>query len=231
MTTLWLRLRAPFAAFRWMQAGVWRATSPVIPPSAAWGLVLNLAGVETRAAGAGPTTLVRDDAPALELAIGEVARPESASLYQQLHVYPVGSSGKEFKARTHGAKHWITPVRREFLVGFDVVVGVRSPDEALVERVRLGLAGELEDDRYGLPFAGDNNFLFDRLDVIEVPPPLHWYARLNPGDPPRKGSCRLTVGIDRSDSSRTTTILFAPLPDPAVVPPASAWTWTPRPPT
>src|SRR5690606_31673513 len=73
--TLWLRLRAPFAAFRWMQAGVYRATSPVIPPSAAWGLVLNLAGVETRGEDDGTTTQIRADAPPLCLAIGAVHEP------------------------------------------------------------------------------------------------------------------------------------------------------------
>ena len=48
MRTLWLRVRAPFAAFRWMQAGVYRATSPIVPPSAAWGLCLNLAHIDMR---------------------------------------------------------------------------------------------------------------------------------------------------------------------------------------
>ena len=46
--TLFLLLDAPFSAFRWMQAGVYRGTFPVMPPSAAWGLALNLAGLETR---------------------------------------------------------------------------------------------------------------------------------------------------------------------------------------
>ncbi|HWN68765.1 MAG TPA: CRISPR-associated protein Cas5, partial [Haliangium sp.] len=64
MNTLWLRLRAPFAAYRWLQAGVYRATSPIIPPSAAWGLLLNLAHIETRdlaltARRASPVTLTR----------------------------------------------------------------------------------------------------------------------------------------------------------------------------
>ena len=48
--TLFLLLDAPFAAFRWLQAGVYRGTFPVIPPSAGWGLALNLAGIETRGA-------------------------------------------------------------------------------------------------------------------------------------------------------------------------------------
>src|SRR6266540_3871890 len=107
MPRLWLHVRAPFAAFRGMQAGVYRPTAPVIPPSAAFGLVLNLAGVEMRDSKPGVTTLVRSDLPCLRLALGTVRKAKVSTLYQQLHVYPVGASGKEFKERTHGAKYWI----------------------------------------------------------------------------------------------------------------------------
>ncbi|MCX5962055.1 MAG: CRISPR-associated protein Cas5 [Cyanobacteria bacterium] len=138
MECLWLRIRAPFAAFRGFQAGVYRSTSPIMPPSAAFGLVLNLAGIEMRDSKPGVMTLIRQDLPCLKLAIGrpyqELANgdmiPETDSevctLYQQLHSYPVGNSGKELKERTHGAKFWITPVRRELLVGFDMILGVQG---------------------------------------------------------------------------------------------------------
>lgn len=224
--TLWLRIRAPFAAFRWMQAGVYRATSPVIPPSAAWGLVLNLAHVETRA-GDAVTTLTRDDAPPLCLSIGDLNEgPEVATLYQQLHSYPVGASGKELAERSHGAKYWIAPVRREVLVGFDCVLGVRSDDAELLRRVVLGLRGELGEPRYGLPFAGDNNLLIDRIDVLDGPMTARWYAPLDAEAGPQRGSCRLTVSIDRADSSRTRSVLFAPT-GPLASPPDDAWIWTP----
>jgi CRISPR-associated protein Cas5t len=226
---LWLRLQAPFAAFRWMQAGVWRGTSPVIPPSAAWGLVLNLASIETRSDESGETTLVRADAPVLELAIADVhgGPRQSSSLYQQLHTYPVGNSGKEFRERTHGNKYWIAPIRRELLVGFDMVLGVRGPDSVL-ERVRKGLRGELSESRYGLPFAGDNNLLFDRIDVLAQPPEVCWYTPVRRQEVARARSCRLTIGIDREDASRTTSSLFAPLATPAAEPPAEAWVFVPR---
>lgn len=228
MKTLWLRVRAPFAAFRWMQAGVWRATAPIIPPSAAWGLLLNLAHVDTRGADVGGTTQVKADVPPLRLAIGELQPACHASLYQQLHTYPVGASGKEHKERAHGAKYWIAPARREFLVDLDCVIGAQAADEALLERMILGLRGELPEPRYGLPSAGDNSLLIDRVDVLPEPMAAHWYAPLAPGDTPRRGSCRLTVAIDRADSSRTHSELFAPMPEAALHPPESAWTWTPR---
>lgn len=226
--TLWLRLRAPFAAFRWMQAGVYRATSPVIPPSAAWGLVLNLAGVETRGEDDGITTQIRADAPPLCLAIGAVCEAEVGSLYQQLHGYPVGASFPELKAKARGTKYGILPVRREILVGFDCVLGVRAVDEGLLERVALGLRGELPGSRYGLPFAGDNNLLFDRIDVEPAPAPARWYSPVSEDETERRsGSCRLTVAIDRRDASRTETRLFAPGPVEAM-PPEGAWVWVPR---
>lgn len=233
MARIYLRVRAPFAAFRWMQAGVYRATSPVIPPSAAWGFVLNLAGVETRANDAGLTTLVRTDAPALCIAVGSLrdGAPEVSTLYQQLHTYPVGNSGKELKENAHGTKYWIAPARREVLVGLDAVLGVETADEALLQRVRDGLEGRLPERRYGVPFAGDNNLMVDRVEVGHAPPSAWWYERIEPGMTPRRGSCRLSVSIDREDSSRTTSAVYAPVDARVDEPPAGAWTWTPRAPS
>jgi len=227
METMWLRVRAPFAAFRGFQAGVYRATSPVMPPSTAYGLILNLAGIEMRGPMNGVTTEIRNGLPRLRIAVGAISTPELSTIYQQLHSYPVGASGKELSARTHGAKFWITPVRRELLVGYDGMIGVQSEDGGLLERARKGLRGELDSPRYGLPFAGDNNLLIDRIDFLDKPLPVHWYARIQPDDPPRKGSCRLTVGIDRTDNSRTTSLLCAPLAESQSKPPETAWVWTP----
>lgn len=226
MRKTWLHVQAPFAAFRWLQAGVYRATSPIIPPSAAWGLALNLAGIETRDDQGGWTTLVRIDAPPLRIAIGALGRSEVATLYQQLHTYPVGNSGKELKARTYGAKYWIAPTRRELLVGFSCLIGIEGADE-VIDRIERGVRGEGDWARYGLPFAGDNSFLFDRIDVLAEPPEATWYVRLGRDERAHRGTCRLTVGIDRAEASRTTTALFAPSP-PSTQPPDAAWTWTPR---
>lgn len=224
MNTFWLSLRAPFAAFRGFQAGVYRSTSPVMPPSSAYGLVLNLAGIEMRASLNGVTTLIRPDLPSLRIAIGLIKQTQRSSIYQQLHSYPVGSSGKELAKLTYGSKFWITPVRREVLVDYEGVIGVQSPDENLRALVEKGLRGELQSSRYGLPFAGDNNYLFDSIELSDEPPgDAIWYARFQPNDTPRKGTCRLTVGIDRKDNSKTTSLLFAPTNTLT----ESVWNWTP----
>jgi CRISPR-associated protein Cas5t len=230
MDCLWLRIRAPFAAFRGFQAGVYRSTCPVMPPSTALGLVLNLAGIEMRDYTATPNLLIRADVPCLKIAIATLpdSKSEVCTLYQQLHSYPVGSSGKDnLKPRTHGAKYWITPVRRELLVGLDMILGVQASQD-LLEQVEKGLKGESDRDRYGLPFAGDNSFLFDRIDILDEVPEVFWYVRMQPGDPPMRGSYRLTVGIDRADNSKTTSFLFAPVETPSSEPPENAWTWTPK---
>jgi CRISPR-associated protein Cas5t len=203
-----------------------------MPPSAALGLVLNLAGIEMRDRTSEPITSIRSDIPPLKLAFGTVAgsKSEICTLYQQLHTYPVGNSGKEdLKPRTKGAKYWITPARRELLVGLDMVLGVQAKEE-LINQVRKGLCGELNKPRYGLPFAGDNNFLFDRIDILDEPLPTFWYVQMQADNPPMRGSYRLTVGIDRADNSKTVSLLYAPVEEPTSEPPKDAWTWTPKPP-
>ncbi|NJK35256.1 MAG: type I-MYXAN CRISPR-associated protein Cas5/Cmx5/DevS [Oscillatoriales cyanobacterium SM2_2_1] len=227
---MWLRVQAPFAAYRGFQAGVYRTTMPIMPPSAALGLVLNLAGIEMRTGLEQPTTQIRADIPHLQLAIGAVdgSNCEVCTLYQQLHSYPVGNSGKDtLKPLAKGAKFWITPVRREVLVGLDVIIGIQE-FENLFDRISQALRGEFNVQRYGLPFAGDNNFLFDRIDIIDSPPLTHWYEKMEIDSAPRNRSQRLTVGIDRLDNSKTTSYLFAPIAEPSIEPPGSAWTWTPK---
>ncbi|MBX3463790.1 MAG: CRISPR-associated protein Cas5 [Planctomycetes bacterium] len=228
MDRLWLRVRAPFAAYRPMQAGSLRASLPIMPYSAAWGLVLNLAGIETRQGIDLPTTGIDPAAPQLRIVLGlPGSAPGIGSLFQQGHGYPVGQSGKALQSRTHGAKYWIAPVRREVLIGLDLVVGVEA-ETSVAQRVSAGLSGQGAWSRYGLPFAGDNNLLFDHIDLVAEPPPCRWYVPVNPKDPPRRGAARLSRAIDRSDSSRTESELVCPQVEPSVVPPDESWKWTPR---
>lgn len=254
MKTFWLKISAPFAAFRGFQAGIYRSTAPVMPPSAAYGLVLNLAGIEMRDYSNPKTTEIRKDLPNLRLAIGIIDRrnekekeqgkqnwqPEKSSTYQQLHSYPVGNSGKELAALTKGAKFWITPVRRELLIDYVGVIGVQTDDDTLREKVDRGLHGEIERE-YGLPFAGDNNFLFDKIEIFDdgeilmksledenLSKKIIWYVQHQSDDKQVKGSCRLYVGINRTDNSKTTSSIFVPKEDLNLPLPENAWTWTPQ---
>jgi len=185
-STLFLAIDAPFAAFRWLQAGVYRGTYPVIPPSAAWGLALNLAGIESRGALDEVVTTIRPDAPHLEIAVGSLRIAQRSTLYQQLHSYPVGAAGKGLQAHAHGQKYWIAPARREILVGLRCVVGIRGDDE-VITRIPRGLAGTLEVERYGLPFAGDNQFMFSRIDVVDDMA-ARWFVPVGVGETPKEST-------------------------------------------
>jgi CRISPR-associated protein Cas5t len=201
---------------------------PFLTPSAAYGLVLNLASVESRFDdGKSPMTLMRQDLPPLEMALGAVKIPEVHSIYQQLHNYPVGASGKERAEGCKGAKYNIQPVRREFLSGIDAYVCCRGNSQ-LEDTARQGLAGKASGGlgRYGLPFLGNNNFLIDTLrEEVEPNATATWLVRLHPSDH-QEGTGRfpLPVMIDRSDMTLTASALFCWGGEALREPPDSAWT-------
>lgn len=235
---LFLRLKAPFAAFRPLQAGTFRSTTPTIPPITAYGLLLNLAAIDIRdwkTISKSSTQILKKlpkVAQGVEIAIANLgkptANPEVATLLQQLHNIPVNTSAKQFPPekweRTKGCKPNIKPIRRELLVGFHAVLAVRCSDK-LRSLIIAGLEGELNGERdYGLPFAGDNNFLFDDIPVLSTIKPQYWYTRVEDGELPRIGACRLTTWIDRSNSANSRVEVFAPIELPQIEPPDTAWT-------
>ncbi len=237
---LFLRLKAPFAAFRPLQAGTFRSTTPTIPPTTAYGLLLNLAAIDIRdwsKISKASTPIDKKMLQNVEIAIANLgeptANPETATLLQQLHNVPVGKDSDKAKEaakweRTKGCKPNIKPIRREMLVGFHAVIAVRCSDE-LQSLIIAGLEGELNEERgYGLPFAGDNNFLFDDIQVVSSVEPLYWYTRIEDGEMPRVGTCRLTTWINRTNSANTKVEAFAPLNTPQVKPPDGAWTSLPK---
>lgn len=241
---LCLYLEAPFAVCRTFTAGWYRPTATFLTPSAAYGLVLNVAGIESRLReeeeghdGKTPASLIRRGLPAVRMALGvptndhrgqaiveEDRYPRMQTVYQQLHNYPVGTSGKERAEDAKGNKYNITPVRRELLAPLRAVICLEGNDD-LEERVRRGLLGEWNTQRYGLPFLGDNSFLVDRLELLREKPTAHWYERISPesGGSPRPRTTRLTLWIDRADLSRTKSDLFAPGEHPTAEIPDAAW--------
>lgn len=221
---MYLLLKAPLAAFRSFQSGSFRSTTPIPSPSTVYGLLLNLAGIEQRTTIDEDITKIKSakELPKIEIAIASVKPSETAILTQQLHTYPVGDSGKKDLApKTHGAKYWIVPIRRQVLIDLELIIGIKAED-SFCDRIKQGLNGELECDRYGLPFVGDNNFLFDDIQVLKSPPMARWYSPIKDDSPPSRGKCRLTTWIDRADNTKTQTEIFAPT-DFVLEPPESAW--------
>ncbi len=234
-----LYVQAPFAVFRTFSAGWYRPTAGFLTPSAAYGLALNLAGVESRRDdGLSAMTVTQFGLPRARIALGAVGveddrrgwQPTVHTIFQQLHNYPVGASGKERKGETKGSKYNITPVRREFLADLRAVVALDFPDRPDVEaaiRRSLDPGSAASSPRYGLPFLGDNAFLIDKLKVADDPIAASWYELLgSEGDDSGQVpySTRLTIWIDRQDMSRTKAGLFAPLNPPSVQIPEAAWT-------
>jgi CRISPR-associated protein Cas5t len=222
MEKLWLRVHAPFATYSTFRSGTYRDTMPTMPPSAAYGLILNLAGIEMRGSLQHSITPIKSNLPPLKLAFGRIAdkASEVSVLLQHMHNYPVGASGKEHKTKTHGSKYGIEPTHRETIIDLDMMLGIIA-DPTLISRVKQGLAGEDDLPRYGLPFAGDNNYLFDspqerlrqRIDCLDEPIPSHWFVSVDSKLKQEPGAISLTVEIDRHAPSKTKSMLFSATKD------------------
>ncbi|HOL96792.1 MAG TPA: CRISPR-associated protein Cas5 [bacterium] len=223
---LCLYVQAPFAVFRTFSAGSFRPTADFITPSAAYGLLLNIAGIEMREySDQHVMTLIRQEQnlPSFRLALGAITFPRKHSVYQQLHNYPVGSSGIAHAWRAKGNKYNITPVRRSFLSDIRAYICI-SGNQDFEGQVVDGL--ERKTNRaYGLPFLGDNNFLPDRIESVEKWEAAHWYIPIlqDTDHGLYKRITRMTIQIDRADLSRTKTALFAPTNEATREIPDEAW--------
>jgi CRISPR-associated protein Cas5t len=229
---IWLHIQAPFAAFRPFSAGSFRPTAGFLTHSAAYGLVLNLAGIESRLwehdsdhDGAAPASLLRPGLPTIRLALGipsDASPPVSQTIYQQLHNYPLMAGQGLPPQLAKGRKNSIQPIRREFLSDVRVVAAVDAQPE-IEDALRRGLCGQGAVRRYGLPFLGDNSFLLDSLEEVQ-PRPARWYVSVaTRTGRPSPGTTRLTAWIDRTGMAETRSGLFAPEPEIRDHPPASAW--------
>ena len=129
VTMILLRLRAPFAAFRPLHGGVVPADGRIPHPVGRLRAGLEPSPeIETRRDdGLSAMTVTRFGLPPARIAIGADPNhplPAVQTIFQQLHNYPVGASGKERKDDAKGNKYNITPVRREFLSGLHAVVAI-----------------------------------------------------------------------------------------------------------
>lgn len=191
-----IRYAAPFGVFRDFSAGYFRSSFRFASYSALYGLVLNVMGIEMRGPLGADTTEVKDELPrfaiASAVAQGETSRhsfcsstddgpqlPESAVLFQQLHALPVGSTNKHRIPLTKGAKHHISPGRREVLMGIRGLCVVKGGEDfedrlhqALTDPPRALEGGQ---PRYGVPFLGDNSFMLEELEETRLDErPVEW---------------------------------------------------------
>lgn len=247
-----LRYAAPFGVFRDFTAGFFRVSFPFAPPSALYGLILNLMGVEMRGPLGPDPTGVKDGLPRFEIASaavgphpsrhsfnvvadGEGLLPGKGVLFQQLHALPVGSTNKHRIPLTKGNKHHISPGRRQLLCGVRGVCVVRAAPE-----LEARLAEALQETpwtleggaaRYGLPFLGDNSFMLEELESTELTDlPAEWLVRLDPeadddfeGDLEARAPFRLTLWADRAGMKTTRSAFFEVRPGSLAHIPPAAW--------
>ncbi|MGO9919298.1 MAG: CRISPR-associated protein Cas5 [Isosphaeraceae bacterium] len=227
-----LYIQAPFAACRQFVAGWYRPTAGFLTYSTVYGLLLNVARIETRLweqdaghDGKTPATLARPDLPRFSLGLGlppGIEPPRVESIYQQLHNYPVGSQSGTGPELARGRKNNITPVRRELLCDVQAIASVASEDQRFLAALRRGLNGQENSNRYGLPFLGDNNFLIDRIEEIDRQS-VRWYTLIRENDRrPRVSTTRLTAHIGRDSMAETRSALFAPETQVSEQPPETA---------
>ncbi|AQS60186.1 CRISPR-associated protein Cas5 [Desulforamulus ferrireducens] len=214
---------APFAAFRTFSTGSYRPTAGFITYSAAYGLLLNIAGIEMRQQDPKyPATLIKKGLPTVKIALGVLETPGRQSIYQQLHNYPVGSTNKENLVRTKYNKNNIAPVRRTFLSNINAYICVKDNLE-LEQQILEGLSGNITRS-YGLPFLGDSNFLPDRLEVVYELQPAKWFIKVNyeMRNIPQQVE-RLTIKIDRANMAYTRAENFMTTEVPSTTIPEDAW--------
>lgn len=225
-----LYVQAPFAAFRTFTAGSFRPTAGFITPSAAYGLVLNIADIESRFDdGKSVMTLMEPDLPRVKIALGALCFPQVQSLYQQAHNYPIGKdAGAQYMPLSKGNKYNITPTRREFLSNLRAYICLDENPE-LEHRVQDGLAGRYNASRYGIPFLGDNNLMVDVLREETEQRPAYWYQKIEEPDAhrPMPRATRLTITINRENMANTIGALFFPGSDPTLTIPDNAWVRVP----
>ena len=231
---IWLAIEAPFAACRPMTAGWHRPTAGFLTHSAVYGLILNVAGIESRLGehepghpGSVPASVTRSSLPAFRLALGipeGADLPHVGTIFQQLHSYSVNSGNAGIKPEfALGRKNNIAPVRREFLSGLHGLPPSKpTPTSSRLSAV-VSAASAHSGHRYGLPFLGDNNLTLDHLDEIQ-PHSARWFALADStsGEPPRAGTTRLSAYIDRLTPVGTRSALFAPTKDVSKTPPESS---------
>ena len=221
-------VRGPFARYQPLSAGTYRATMKFMPHSAAYGLVLNLAGIESRIDDSKfAETQVRPDLPPARIAIGAVGRFPTVQVgCQQMHNYPVGSAGKDHAPDCFGQKYNVQFSKREYLTDLNLAIAVDA-EQDLLDRVREGILGYAgrPDDKRGVVFLGDRDFEASHVSIADEVPEAYWYRPVareeSIGDV--RNSTYLTVRIDRADSSRTVSKLFCPVSDATSKIPAEAW--------
>lgn len=217
MQEIIIELKAPFLSCRTFNSG-YGYTTPTIPHSGAYGLVLNLAGFNMLDYGkepiqAGKEALVYPcvkDMPGLEISVGLISTGNISALLHQYHKHSL-TPGVDIEY--FGRKPIVSIGKREYVSSYHGVIGVRGDDD-IIEKVSRGT----KECYGGIPFAGQRNLFFSEINLVSGVKAKWFKTDLDRGEQ----TIFLTTGIDRADSSNTKGELFALSAETESIP-ASAW--------
>ena len=198
--------KAPFAAFRPFKSFELCPTADFITHSAAYGLLLGLAGIE------------REDKESFadaRIVIGRKHPAKKGRIFQQL------IDGKRELAHDEGGDFNLRPFWREVLYDLEGYVGLDHP--ALEEFVDKGIRHPSTLSYWGLPFMGDNNFLLERAEIHETPTPCRWFDVYKGEKLSRRERLHyLSVWTDYNTGADSRGLLFF-LTEEKESPPETAW--------
>lgn len=210
---LFVYFKAPFGAFKPFQSIELHTTADFITHSAAYGLLLGLAGVDRHR---------KKDFIGAQVAIGQISKPFRGRVLQQLHKMPKQNPGQEALERAKGNKSKVDIFRRDYLCGLEGFVGLIHDElEVLVKK---GICEPSSLNYWGLPFMGDNNFFIEKLEIFDTPPESsRWFEKYNGQTvSDRERLHFLSVWTDYEDYTLSNAILFA-LTEDQKEPPKDAW--------
>lgn len=222
-------LKAPFLSYRPFNVGSeYNYTLPTIPHSAAYGIGLNLAGIEMKDNGikTGGIREAIDNLPKLQIAVGVHTKScdsEIGKLLHQNHNYvktaslakSLGKTQKELDKIYGYRKYSIAPSNREYISNYHGFIALRSDDEDLIDSIINGI-----DNCIGsVPYAGRTNQFFSHIyqagnDLV------HWYSIADNGGSPLD----LTTSIrDRKESTKTIVRRFFLSKEASIFPSENCW--------
>ena len=197
--------KAPFGAFRPLKTVELATTTEFITYSAAYGLLLGLAGVDRQR---------KKEFAGTRIAIGCKRLPRIGRTFQQL------IQGKRVMSGDGGQLN-LRPFWREVLFDLEGYIGLDNPSlEALVTE---GINEPTTLDYWGLPFMGDNNFFLERIEVRDKPELCQWFYPFTGNRLQRGGRLHfLSVWTDYEANTRSRGLLFT-LTQQQESPPLDAW--------
>lgn len=219
-----------FGAFRTRgEIGGLKRTLSFMPPSAAYGILLNYAAIEMFT----EDGKLRKGLPSVSLALGTPKLPEKFSILSHWHTKDGQSIRCSEGAEEALRKHWsvpvsdgeklkksdliykwqIRPVWLGFLYEVDCYVMVRC-EPFLLDRIKDGLEMKLE-RKGGLPYLGTNFCPIHISELVESVPECLWFRRVKRDEDVSftsdAGRAELwPIVIDRTNGARSEHGMFRP---------------------